>query len=90
MVSTPKRPEIPVKDFAETVGVAPSLLIPFEPQLFGAAANNGQMLPEVQPRSQVAEGIRTLSELITGRTPSADSQKGAPSILSFLKGRKQA
>ncbi len=90
MVSTPKRPEIPVKDFAETVGVAPSLLIPFEPHLFGTAANNGQMLPEVQPRSQVAEGIRTLSELVTGRTPSADSQKGNSSVFSFLKGRKQA
>jgi pilus assembly protein CpaE len=90
MVSTPKRPEIPVKDFAETVGVEPSLLIPFEPHLFGTAANNGQMLPEVQPRSQVAEGIRALSELVTGRTTSDETQKGASSVFSFLKGRKQA
>jgi pilus assembly protein CpaE len=90
MVSTPKRPEIPVKDFAETVGVPPSLLIPFEPHLFGTAANNGQMLPEVQPRSQVAEGIRMLSEIVTGRAPGAEAQKGASSVFSFLKGRKQA
>ncbi|HEV2561438.1 MAG TPA: pilus assembly protein CpaE [Rhizomicrobium sp.] len=89
-IGTPKRPEIPAKDFAETVGIAPSLLIPFEPGLFGAAANNGQMLPEVQPKSQVAEGIRRLAELVTGRAAQNDSQKGTLPIFSFLKGRKQA
>jgi pilus assembly protein CpaE len=89
-IGTPKRPEIPAKDFAETVGIAPSLLIPFEPGLFGAAANNGQMLPEVQPKSQVADGIRRLAELVTGRAAQNDSQKGALPIFSFLKGRKQA
>jgi len=90
MVSMPKRPEIPVKDFAETVGVEPALLVPFEPHLFGTAANNGQMLPEVQPRSQVAEGIRLLAELITGRAMGAETQKSVQSVFSFLKGRKQA
>lgn len=88
-VSMPKRPEIPVKDFAETVGSPPALLIPFEPNLFGTAANNGQMLQEVQPRSQVAESIRALAELITGRTPQVESQKGTLPIFSFLS-RKQA
>ena len=90
MVSMPKRPEIPVKDFAETVGLPPAHLIPFEPNLFGMAANNGQMLPEVQPRSQVAEGIRRLSELVTGRAAGAETDKSASSVFSFLKGRKQA
>jgi len=90
MVSMPKRPEIPVKDFAETVGLPPAIIVPFEPNLFGTAANNGQMLPEVQPRSQVAEAIRSLAELVTGRAPGADAQKAAPSVFSFLKARKQA
>ena len=89
-VGVPKRPEIPVKDFAETIGIPPSLVIPFEPALFGAAANNGQMLMEVQPRSQTAEGIRALSALLTGRAPQADADKGALPFLSFLTGRKRA
>ena len=89
-VGVPKRPEIPVKDFAETMGIAPSLVIPFEPALFGAAANNGQMLMEVQPRSQTAEGVRALSALLTGRAPQADADKGALPFLSFLTGRKRA
>ena len=89
-VGVPKRPEIPVKDFAETIGIPPSLVIPSDPALFGSAANNGQMLMEVQPRSQTAEGIRTLSELLTGRVPQAGADKGALPFLSFLTGRKRA
>jgi len=87
-VGMPKRPEIPTKDFAETMGIAPTLVLPFEPGLYGTAANNGQMLCEVQPRSQTAEAIRQLSGLVTGRNPQ-DAQKVTP-FLSFLKGKKRA
>ena len=44
-----ERPEIPAKEFGEALGVEPALIVPFDPQLFGTAANNGQMLAEVQP-----------------------------------------
>ena len=85
----PKRPEIPVKDFAETIGIQPSLVLPFEPQLYGAAANNGQMLMEVQPKSPTADGIRQLAELVTGRPVQSDA-KGVLPFLSFLTGKKSA
>jgi pilus assembly protein CpaE len=85
----PKRPEIPVKDFAETIGIQPSLVLPFEPQLYGAAANNGQMLMEVQPKSATADGIRQLAELVTGRPVQSDA-KGVLPFLSFLTGKKSA
>ncbi len=87
-VGVTKRPEIPSKDFAETIGVEPALVMPFEPALFGQAANNGQMLNELAPKSPVAGGIRRLAELVTGRAPQAQ-QKAAP-FLSFLKGKKRA
>jgi pilus assembly protein CpaE len=86
---TPKRPEIPVKDFAETVGIAPVLVLPFEPQLYGSAANNGQMIPEVQPRSSTADSIRQLAELVTGRAVQAEDKSALP-FLSFLTGKKSA
>ncbi len=90
-VGVPKRPEIPTKDFAESVGIAPSLIVPFDPQIFGAAANNGQMLIEVQPKSPVAESIRRLAELVTGRAAPAEASKSVlPFLDGFLKGRKQA
>lgn len=87
-VGVVKRPEIPAKDFAETVGLEPALVMPFDPALFGQAANNGQMLSEVAPKSPTAEGIRRLAELVTGRTPQV-VEKPSP-FLSFLKGKKRA
>ena len=85
----PRRPVIPVKDFAETVGISPVMVLPFEPQLYGAAANNGQMLMEVQPRSQTAEGIQRLAEVATGRAV-PEMQRSVLPFFTFLKGRKQA
>ncbi|MBV9418530.1 MAG: CtpF protein [Alphaproteobacteria bacterium] len=87
-VGVQKRPEIPAKDFAETLGLEPSLVLNFDAQLFGAAANNGQMINEVGPKSVIAQGIRTLAELVTGRTPQP-VQKATP-LFSFLKGKKRA
>jgi pilus assembly protein CpaE len=89
-VGMPKRPEIPVKDFATTLGLEPTLVIPFDPALFGSAANNGQMLMQVQSKSPTSDGIGRLAEILTGRRPQAEPQKGVLPFLSLLKGRKQA
>jgi pilus assembly protein CpaE len=88
-VGMPKRPEIPVKDFAETVGVAVAAVVPFDPALFGSAANNGQMLVEAQPRAPASEAIMRMAEMLTGRVSSPDEKSVLP-FLSFLKGKKRA
>ena len=85
----PKRPEIPSKDFAETMGIDPEIVLPFDPLLFGQAANNGQMVMEVQSRSQTAEALRKLAKTLTGRA-SAAPEKSYTAMFSFLKGKKQA
>jgi pilus assembly protein CpaE len=89
---TPKRPEIPTKDFAETMGTDPIAIMPFDPALFGQAANNGQMLIEVQPKAPASEAIRRLARALTGRTATASADKQSTSLFSsipFLK-KKQA
>src|SRR6201993_716717 len=43
-VGVPKRPEIKAGEFAKAIEREPAAIIPFEPQLFGLAANNGQMI----------------------------------------------
>ncbi len=68
-VGVPGRPEIPVKDFGEALGVTPSLVLPFEPKLFGQAANNGQMILELAPKSKAAEGLEHLAQIISRRDP---------------------
>ena len=63
-----KRPEIATKEFAATVGLDPALVLPFDPSLFGGAANNGKMVVQVQPNGRTAEGIKLLAGLVTGRS----------------------
>src|ERR1700761_5123367 len=88
-VGTPKRPEIPAKDFAETMGLDPAAIINFEPALFGQAANNGQMVIELAPKAPVSEALRRLCRSLTGRAMQGATNKSV-SIFSFLKGKKQA
>ena len=82
-VGVPKRPEIPAKEFGAAVGQEPALVLPFDPQLFGIASNNGQMLAEVQPNSPPAEAVRLLAEVITGRAV-MQAKKPKLSLLPFL------
>jgi pilus assembly protein CpaE len=68
-VGVPKKPEIPAKEFANHVGVEPSLILPFDPALFVGAAHNGQMVAEIAAGTKVSEGFDDLARLISGRTP---------------------
>ncbi len=87
----PKRPEIPAKDFAETMGVEPVAVLGFDPALFGQAANNGQMVLELAPRAPISDGVRLLARTLTGRgSAMRASEKPPTSILSFLTSRKRA
>jgi pilus assembly protein CpaE len=86
----PKRPEIPAKDFAETMGVEPVAILAFDAALFGQAGNNGQMLLELAPKAPISESLRRLARTLTGREAAAPAEKSPTSILSFLKSRKQA
>jgi pilus assembly protein CpaE len=86
-VGMQKRPEIPAKDFAETVGVQPVVTLGFDPLLFGTAANNGQMLAEMAQKSPSVVAIRELANLLTGRKPAV---KASRPLFSLLQGRKRA
>ncbi|MDZ4060108.1 MAG: CpaE family protein [Brevundimonas sp.] len=66
-VGVPGRPEIPAKDFGAALGVHPSLIIPFEPKVFGAAANNGQMILDAGGKSRAGEAFQTLAQIVSRR-----------------------
>jgi len=66
-VNVPKRPEIKPADFAKALEAEPVALIPFDPQTFGTAANNGQMIAEVSTGHRAAETFRQLAQMLTGR-----------------------
>jgi len=68
-VGVPNRPEISAKDFGEALDLTPAAVLPFDAKLFGTAANNGQMVDEVGPKSKAAEAIAELARQITRRDP---------------------
>ena len=88
-VGVPKRPEITPADFAKALEDEPLAIIPFEPQLFGTAANNGQMIAEVSANHKTAEMFRQLAQVLTGRAEAKRARGGLLSPL-FDKLMKQA
>ena len=75
-VGVPKRPEIKPADFAKALEAKPAAIIPFEPQLFGAAANNGQMIAELSAKHRSAETFLQLAQLLTGRSEVKKARSG--------------
>lgn len=75
-VGIPKRPEIKPADFAKALDDEPAAIIPFEPQIFGTAANNGQMIAEVAASHKVAETFRQLAQTLTGRSEAKKAKGG--------------
>lgn len=86
-VGMPKRPEIAVAEFAKALDATVAAAVPFEPALFGTAANNGQMLAEVQPGSKVTE---ILTELAGGLIGRAEARRGRGNPLQPLLARLAA
>jgi pilus assembly protein CpaE len=80
----PKRPEIGVADFVKAVGTE-ATIIPYDAQLFGSAANNGQMISEIQAGGKHAEICLSLARAVTGRTEMRKSKFNLPLNLPFLK-----
>jgi pilus assembly protein CpaE len=90
MVGVPKRPEIKSADFAKALEFDPIASIPFEPAVFGTAANNGQMIAEVASGHRAAETFRSLAQTLTGRTEVKRSRGSLLTPLLEKLRRKQA
>jgi pilus assembly protein CpaE len=74
----PKRPEIPPAEFAKALEMELAAAVPFDAQLFGTAANNGQMLGELQPGGKFEDLFVNLATSITGRS---DAKRRRASVL---------
>jgi pilus assembly protein CpaE len=83
-VGVPKRPEIAPAEFAKALGVTPLAVIPHDPQSFGLAQGNGQMLFEVAPKSKAVEVLTTLATVVSGQNMAALEKKKGGGLLSML------
>ena len=80
-VGIPKRPEINSSEFAKAIESEPIVSIPFDPQMFGAAANTGQMIAEISATHRSTEMFLQIAQRLTGR---GESKKPRSSFLSPL------
>jgi pilus assembly protein CpaE len=87
-VGMAKRPEIKPADFAKALDDQAVAVIPFEPQIFGTAANNGQMIMELSSSHKVAEIFRQLAQALSGRPETKKARSGflPPFIGKLLQG----
>jgi pilus assembly protein CpaE len=66
-VGMSKRPEISAREFAKAIE-GPSLAsIPFDPKMFGTAANNGQMISEISAGHRISKTFVHIANQLTGR-----------------------
>jgi pilus assembly protein CpaE len=80
-VGVPKRPEINAGEFAKAIESQPIVTIPFDPQIFGSAANNGQMIAEISANHRTTEMFLQIAQRLTGRS---ETKKPKGSLLSPL------
>jgi pilus assembly protein CpaE len=84
-VGMPKRPELSVKDFVTALDLQPSAVIDFDSESFGQAANNGQMIEELAPKSKAALALRDLALTLANRKEPKPEKKSGGSLLERFK-----
>lgn len=84
-VGVAKRPEIKAAEFAKAIEDDPVAVIPFEPQLFGLAANNGQMIAEISANHKVSDMFRQMALRLTGRAETKKPRSGLMSLMDKFK-----
>ncbi|GHD15363.1 CpaE family protein [Tianweitania populi] len=86
----PKRPEISPSDFAEPLDLTPLAVIPFDPQFFGTASNNGRMLGEMDAKHATVQILNDIAHILTGRSEIRPRKRaGLADLLGRLKSAKR-
>ncbi len=75
-VGLAKRPEIKIADFAAAVNLEPVASIGFDANLFGTAANNGQMIAEADAKNAVNASFDAIARAVTGKTETRRVKRG--------------
>jgi pilus assembly protein CpaE len=84
-----KRPEIAAAEFAKAVETDPIAIVPHDAKLFGGAANNGQMIAEIEPNGKTAHVFVDLASTLAGRTDTRKPKRGVLEPLIAKLGRKK-
>ncbi len=70
-----KRSDLSEKEFKDALAMTPSASIPYDPEAFGRALNNGEMLAKAAGKSKANDGIVDLAKVVGGREAGQESGK---------------
>jgi pilus assembly protein CpaE len=83
MANVPKRQEITLKEFEQALDIKAIAVVDYDCETFSQAANNGQMIEEMNAKAKAAERFREIAMAMTHRRD-VKTEKPAASGLSAL------
>ena len=79
MVKRPRRQDIALEDLSAALELEPDVIIDYDGETFGLAANNGQMLEECARKARAAQQLRTLAMTLAQRSePKPEAARTSP------------
>jgi pilus assembly protein CpaE len=85
MTGVPKRPEISVKEFEQALDLEVRCEIKFDCEIFGQAANNGQMIEEIDSKCEAAMSFRRLALALAHRQEIKVEKKKTSALAPILE-----
>ncbi len=82
-----KKAELSANDFKDALAIEPCVSIPYDPEAFGLALNNGEMMSKASAKSKATRGITELAKIISGREVAEDVKKKGLGL--FKKSKKK-
>jgi pilus assembly protein CpaE len=70
-----KKAELSAKDFKDALAIEPCVSIPYDPEAFGLALNNGEMMSKANAKSKATAAIGELAKIVSGREVVEDVKK---------------
>lgn len=81
----PRRPEISINEFQSALGLEALAVIDFDCEVFGQAANNGQMIEEFDPRAKSVPTFRKIGQAISRQVSTESDEEAGGSSFSILE-----
>jgi pilus assembly protein CpaE len=85
MANMPKRPEISIKEFEQNIGLKAMSVIDFDAETFGQAANNGQMIQEVNAAAKSVPAFRDIAMTLAHRREVTKVEKKTSALGPLLE-----
>ncbi len=84
-VGAAKRSDLSSKDFKDALALEPALSIAYDPEAFGLALNNGEMMSKASKKSKATEGIINLAKIVSGREKADEKEKKGLGLFNIGK-----